>query len=281
MPERKQAENILSSLAQLAEDATRKNVSFFQQDETSSAATQPNRILGRQKSVHHTLGGGKSADVLLWRNKKVSASVLSSATAVWILFEWLNYNFLTLVSFSLIIGMLGQFMWSNASGYLTRSVRLFDSYSMSFFVQENCFLFWRILIIISTHNPMFLSGSPSNVPRLVLPDELFINIAMSIGNEANKALGYLQDISCGGNLKQLLLVIVSLMAASIIGTWCNFLTVIYIGFVAAHTLPILYERYEDEFDSFLSQALGQIQSNYRKLDAGVLQRLPTRRRKYQ
>ncbi|CAM8940423.1 unnamed protein product [Rhodiola kirilowii] len=244
MPERKQAENILSSLAQLAEDATRKNVSFCQQDETSSAATQPNRILGRQKSVHHTLGGGKSADVLLWRNKKVSASVLSSATAVWILFEWLNYNFLTLVNFSLIIGMLGQFMWSNASGYLT-------------------------------------SGSPSNVPRLVLPDELFINIAMSIGNEANKALGYLQDISCGGNLKQLLLVIVSLMAASIIGTWCNFLTVIYIGFVAAHTLPILYERYEDEFDSFLSQALGQIQSNYRKLDAGVLRRLPTRRRKYQ
>uniref|UniRef100_A0A7N0T2Z2 Reticulon-like protein n=1 Tax=Kalanchoe fedtschenkoi TaxID=63787 RepID=A0A7N0T2Z2_KALFE len=215
MRDGKQAENILTSLAQLAEDAANKNMSIFEE----AAATRSNKVLGRQKSIHHTLGGGKSADVLLWRNKKVSAGVLSSATAVWILFEWLNYNFLTLVCFVLILGMLGQFMWSNASGYLR------------------------------------ISGSSSQAPRLVLPDELFISIAMSVGKEANKVLGYLQDISCGGNLKQLLLVIVSLLAASVIGTWCNFLTVIYIGFVAAHTLPILYERYEDEFDGFISQAL--------------------------
>lgn len=62
-----------------------------------------------------------AADVLLWRNKKISASVLTSATVIWILFEWLNYNFLTLVSFALIFGMLAQFVLKNASGILNRS----------------------------------------------------------------------------------------------------------------------------------------------------------------
>ncbi|CAN1229720.1 Reticulon-like protein B8 [Linum perenne] len=61
-----------------------------------------------------------AADVLLWRNKKISASVLASATAVWVLFEWLNYHFLTLVCLFLVLGMLAQFMWRNVSGLLNK-----------------------------------------------------------------------------------------------------------------------------------------------------------------
>ena len=62
----------------------------------------------------------EAADVLLWRNKKMSASVLTSATVIWVVFEWLNYNFLTIVSFILILGLLAQFVWSNASGIMNR-----------------------------------------------------------------------------------------------------------------------------------------------------------------
>lgn len=61
-----------------------------------------------------------AADVLLWRNKKISASVLTGATIIWVLFEWLNYHFLTLVCFALVLGMLAQFIWTNASGFLNR-----------------------------------------------------------------------------------------------------------------------------------------------------------------
>ena len=61
-----------------------------------------------------------AADVLLWRNKKISASVLTSATIVWVLFEWLNYNFLTILCFALVLVMLAQFLWSNASGMFNR-----------------------------------------------------------------------------------------------------------------------------------------------------------------
>lgn len=48
----------------------------------------------------------------------------------------------------------------------------------------------------------------------------------------------------------------------------------FLGFVAAHTLPVLYERYEDQVDNFAYQVLGQLQHNYRKLDTGVLSRIP-------
>ena len=61
-----------------------------------------------------------AADVLLWRNKKISAGVLAGATAVWVLFEWLNYHFLSLICFALIFVMVAQFVWSNASGVLNK-----------------------------------------------------------------------------------------------------------------------------------------------------------------
>lgn len=235
MSEKIAAESFLNNLVETLADsvAKQKSVSFFEEEGVSSRF---NRLFGRQKPVHHILGGGKSADVLLWRNKKISAGVLTGATAIWVLFEWLNYHFLTLLFFALVLGMLLQFVWSNASGLLNRS--------------------------------------PSKVPRLVVPAEVFVNIGVAIGGEVNRALGFLQDVACGGNLKQFLVVVVSLWAAAVIGSWCNFLTVVYIGFVAAHTLPVLYERYEDQVDSLVYKILDQLQNHYRKLDSSVLSKIP-------
>ncbi|GAV60002.1 Reticulon domain-containing protein [Cephalotus follicularis] len=238
MPEKITAENFLNNLVEtLAENVPKKkSVSFFEEDKSDSVTSQFNRLFGRQKPIYNLLGGGKSADVLLWRNKKISASVLTGATAFWVIFEWLNYHFLTLACFTLVLGMLAQFIWTNGSG--------------------------------------FLKSSPSRVPRLILPDELFANIGLSVGAEVNRVLRFLQDVACGGNLKQFLTVIASLWAAAIIGSWCNFLTVLYIGFVGAHTLPVLYEKYEDQVDSFVYNVLEQLQNNYRKLDAGLLSKIP-------
>ncbi|XP_021604799.1 reticulon-like protein B8 isoform X2 [Manihot esculenta] len=237
MSEKTTAENLLNNLVEALADSVpnQKSASFFEEG-TSSVTSQFNRLFGREKPVHHLLGGGKSADVLLWRNKKISASVLSGATAIWVLFEWLNYHLLTLICLAVVLGMLAQFVWTNASGLFSRS--------------------------------------SSEVPRLVIPDEAFVNVGRSIGIEVNHALQFLQDVSCGGSLKQFLVVVVSLWAAAIIGSWCNFLTVLYIGFVAAHTLPVLYERYEDQVDGFVYKVLEQLQGHYRKLDAGLLSKIP-------
>ncbi|KAJ9549354.1 hypothetical protein OSB04_021897 [Centaurea solstitialis] len=204
--------------------------SFFGEEKSHKVNAQFNKLFGRQKPIHHILGGGKSADVLLWRNKKISATSLSSATAVWVLFEWLDYNFLPLVCFGLVICIIGQFIWSH-----------------------------------------LLNRSP---PRLALPDELFVNVATSVGAEINRALGFLQNVGSRGDIKQLVTVVGSLLAAAIIGTWCNFWTVIYIGFVAAHILPVVYEKYDDQIDSAVYNVLGKVQNNYSKLDTSLLSRIP-------
>ncbi|TXG51780.1 hypothetical protein EZV62_024304 [Acer yangbiense] len=82
------------------------------------------------------------------------------------------------------------------------------------------------------------------------------------------------DAACGGNLKQFLVVVASLWVAAVIGSWCNFLTVLYIGFVCAHTLPVLYEKNEDKVDGFLSNILDQFQHHYQKIDTGFLSKIP-------
>lgn len=61
-----------------------------------------------------------AADLMLWRNKKISASFITGATLIWVLFEWLNYHFLTLLCFAVVLGMIAQFVWSNASGVFSR-----------------------------------------------------------------------------------------------------------------------------------------------------------------
>lgn len=241
MPENITSENLLNNIMEtLAEGVHKqKSGSFFEEEISNPVVCKLNRLFGRQEPVHKVLGGGKSADVLLWRNKKISAGVIGGATALWFIFEWLNYNFLPLVCFGMALGMLGQFLWSKASGFTNRS--------------------------------------SSEIPKIQVPEEWFVNIAVTVGREVNRTLKFLQKIACGGNLKEFVLVVSGLVVSAMIGTWCNFLTVIYIGFVAAHTLPVLYEKYEDEVDGFVENLLGSMTHHYKKIDARVLSKMPTRK----
>ncbi|KAE8655204.1 Reticulon-like protein B3 [Hibiscus syriacus] len=49
----------------------------------SSVKAKIYRLFGRERPVHHILGGGKPADVFLGRNKKISAGFLGGVTAIW------------------------------------------------------------------------------------------------------------------------------------------------------------------------------------------------------
>ncbi|KAH7513854.1 reticulon-like protein B2 [Ziziphus jujuba] len=202
----------------------------------SSIKSKIYKLFGREKPVHKVLGGGKPADIFLWRNKKVSAGVLGFATAVWVLFELVEYHLLTLLCHLLILALALSFLWSNAC--------------------------------------TFIHKSPPRIPEVRIPEDPVLQIANVLRIEINRGFAILRDIASGRDLKKFLSVIAGLWVLSIVGNWCNFLTLFYIAFVLLHTVPVFYEKYEDRVDKFAEKALIEIKKQYAVFDAKVLSKIP-------
>jgi len=64
MSEKMTAENLLNTLVETIAEK-QKSGSFFEDEKSSSVSSQLNRLFGRQKPVHHILGGGKCMAVLV------------------------------------------------------------------------------------------------------------------------------------------------------------------------------------------------------------------------
>ncbi|KAL9228895.1 hypothetical protein vseg_004425 [Gypsophila vaccaria] len=202
----------------------------------SAIKAKISRLFGRQKPLHQVLGGGQPADVFLWRNKKISAGVLGTATLIWIFFELLEYHLLTLVCHVSIFSLAGLFLWSNAN--------------------------------------TFINKSPPNFPELSLPEQPFLQIAAALGFELNRAFSLLHDIALGKDLKKFLYVIAGLWLLSIVGKSCDFLTLVYINFVLLHTVPVLYEKHEDKVDAFAERALAEAKKHYGVVNERYISKIP-------
>ncbi|KAE9589083.1 hypothetical protein Lal_00000258 [Lupinus albus] len=194
------------------------------------------RLFGRQHPIHKVFGGGKPADIFLWRNKRSSGIALGAGTALWLFFEMLEYHLITLVCHLLIVSLAALFLWSNAS--------------------------------------VFIHKSPLHIPHIAIPEECVVEIASALTIEINRAFVVLRDIGTGRDLKKFLSVIGGLWFISVIGNWFNFLTLFYLGFVSLFTLPLLYEKYEDQVDAFGEKAMIEIKKQYAVFDAKVLSQIP-------
>lgn len=204
--------------------------------ETETLKNKVWRLFGREKPVHKVFGGGKPADVFLWRNKKISATVIGGATAIWVLFELLEYHLLTLICHILIITLAVLFLWSNAT--------------------------------------TFINKKPPHIPEVHLPEGPILQVASALRIEINRALDLLREIASGRELKKFLAVIAGLWILSIVGSWCNFLTLLYISFVLLHTVPVIYEKYEDKVDPLAEKAMHEIKKQYAVFDEKVLSKIP-------
>ncbi|XP_028088439.1 reticulon-like protein B3 [Camellia sinensis] len=185
------------------------------------------------RQFHHSF---LAADVFLWRNKKISAGVLGGATAIWCLFELVEYHLLTLVCHGFILALAVLFLWSNAS--------------------------------------TFMKKSPPQIPEVHIPKESVVQLATALTIEINRAFGVLREIALGRDLKQFICVIAGLWILSFLGSCCSFLTLFYIAFVLLHTVPVLYEKYEDQVDAFAEKAMIEIKRQYVVFDAKVLSKIP-------
>lgn len=78
--------------------------------------TSTTRLFGRERPLHAILGGGKVADIVLWRNRNLSAAMLIVFTLIWFLFEVVGYNFVSLLCHISIIFMIILFVWYTGAG---------------------------------------------------------------------------------------------------------------------------------------------------------------------
>ncbi|XP_076898710.1 reticulon-like protein B1 [Bidens hawaiensis] len=194
------------------------------------------RLFGRQKPVHHVFGSGKPADLLLWKDKKLSGGILGGVTIIWFLFEVLEYHLLTLVCHTLILTLALLFLWSNAS--------------------------------------TFIKKSPPKIPEVSIPEKPVLEIVSSLRIEINRGFAAIHDIASGKDLKLFLSVIVGLWFVSFISNSCNFLTLVYISVVLLFSVPVVYDKYEDKIDPLAEKAWIEIKKQYKVLDEKVLCKIP-------
>ncbi|KAK1299193.1 Reticulon-like protein B1 [Acorus calamus] len=124
-------------------------------------------LFGREKPLHNVLGGGRVADVILWRNTHLSAGILAAVTVLWFLFEVVEYHFITLLCHALITIMLVTFILYNGSALIDRT--------------------------------------PPKIPQSILSEHTFREVALTFHAKLSHSLSILHHIACGKDLKLFLL----------------------------------------------------------------------------
>ncbi|KAL5194893.1 Reticulon-like protein B11 [Glycine soja] len=187
-------------------------------------------------SIHRVLGEGLVADVVLWKNWRGAVAVLVSATTLWYLFERAGYNFLSFVANVVLLLVAILFFWAKAANLLNRPL--------------------------------------PPLPDLEISEETIARVADALQIWLNRALSVAHDIAIERNLLLCLQVVGVLWVISYIGSLFNFLTLIYIGVLLSLSLPVLYDKYQDQVDGRLGVIHGVIQTQYKKIHSIVLSKIP-------
>ncbi|GMN46385.1 hypothetical protein TIFTF001_015584 [Ficus carica] len=204
--------------------------------DSENERTGQGRLFGRERPIHEVLGGGKVADVLLWRKRNISASLLAGMTVLWFLFEVVEYNFVTLLCHISITTMLVFFIWCTGAE--------------------------------------IFKWTPPQIPQVILHESSFREVTSTFHGRFNQSLSKLLDIACGRDLPLFFSVLVSLYILSVIGTYFSFLNFLYLGFVCMETLPLLYEKFEDDVDRFAITVIREAKRSYKRLDSNFLNKIP-------
>ncbi|KAF6988053.1 hypothetical protein CFC21_005639 [Triticum aestivum] len=233
------------SLLEKIGDKIGDKIHEFKKDSSSSDSdddkkkphkSKKKHLFGRKHPLHNVLGGGKAADLVMWRDKQKSGSILGGVTVIWLLFEGIGYHLLTFLCHLLIVFLTVSFVWSNAASFINRS--------------------------------------PPKFPEVILSETQCLVIAHVLRKEINEAFITLQSVASGKDLKTYLKSIGVLWFISIIGGCFSFLTLSYTIFLMAYTLPMLYEKYEDEVDVVGEKALIELKKQYAVFDEKVLSKIP-------
>ncbi|XP_008809164.2 reticulon-like protein B4 [Phoenix dactylifera] len=223
---------------------------------SSSSSTSDGRpstskkLFGREKPLHDLLGGGKGADIVLWRNKPLSAGILAAVTVIWLLFEVVGYHLLALLCHMTIVAMLAVFIWDNGADLVKLpSPSIPGDYLPVAAFREVVLTFKEVVLTFKEAVPTFQS--------------MFYGFMF-----------LLRNIAYGKDLKSLLLAVGSLWLLSVIGSCWSFLGLLYFVCLCIQTLPALYETYEDQVDDLASKGIHHLKELLKKFREDYLPTIP-------
>nr|GMD30345.1 reticulon-like protein B16 [Ipomoea batatas] len=211
------------------------NASRAPSTSTAPASSSPFKLFRRQSSFHQMMGGGKAADVILWRWRRGSFGIIVIATVAWLLFEHSGLPFLSVCSDILLVLTVLLFLRANYAAYKNKQLQ--------------------------------------TLPQLVLSEEMVNNAAASFRVKINYMLLMAHDITLGKDFKLVFKVVIVLWLLSTIGSMVSIFTLTYIGAIMFITVPALYSRFEAHVDRCAGKLHQQFTRHYRIVDESI-SRLP-------
>ncbi|KAM7278772.1 hypothetical protein ACFE04_005906 [Oxalis oulophora] len=204
--------------------------------DSDNEITPKERLFRRDKPVEAILGRGRVAELLLWKNQKLSGAVMLSVTILWFLFEVVEYNFVTLFCHLAITTMLIIFIWSTGSE--------------------------------------FFNWSPPKTPDMILHDPAFKEFASNVNAIFNRFLRSFLHVACGRDPAKFFVSILVLYVISVIGTYFDLVNFLFFGFICLGTVPIFYEKYQHDVDKLAWKVNKEARRTFKKLDSNVFNKIP-------
>ncbi|CAI9091864.1 OLC1v1026966C1 [Oldenlandia corymbosa var. corymbosa] len=202
----------------------------------STSTSSSYKLFGRQNTVHQIMGGGKAADVILWRRRYVSCGIIVGATVAWFVFERSGLPTLSICCDVLLILIVLRFLRANYAVYRNKQLQ--------------------------------------SLPELVLSEEMVNTAAGSFRVKVNYMLLMAHDITLGKDFKLFFKVVIAFWLLSVIGSLLSFCTLLYLGTILFTTVPALYNRFEERVDRYAGIIHQKFSRNYKIVDENVIGRLP-------
>ncbi|PIA52342.1 hypothetical protein AQUCO_01000301v1 [Aquilegia coerulea] len=147
-------------------------------------------------------------DILLWKKKKVNASILAIATATWVLLDIYQYNFL------------------NIASWITMAI---------------------VVVLFLGGNIMRLVGRQApTVPDWEMSEQSALVAGNTLRELLEEGLRWMLNVGAQSEWFEFAKVVGALWLFAWISSKLDFLTLSYIGVVGSLTVPVIYVKYEDK-----------------------------------
>ncbi|RZC45216.1 hypothetical protein C5167_038165 [Papaver somniferum] len=201
----------------------------------SPPSPAPTPVSSSPKPGERSISNSSWEDILLWKKKKQSLSILTASTLTWVVLQVYQYNFITIAS------------W------------------VAMAILAMMFLFGNLLRL--------LGKDPPKIDDFAISEELVMGSAKRLKGNVEQGIRWMFSVSSEKEWFVFAQAIGALLVLSQVGRYFDFVTLLYMGVVTAMTVPLMYVKYEDQLKKFVGKIRAQGRAYYEKVDEKVLRKL--------